>query len=122
MKKVDVKWTLGCHYLSLIYKEVATRGHKPINLNVANAAEFVEQLGNGTDVTYVGSLRKIEKAKKSASERLTWAFLNIIWSHGRKPTADDRVDMERLAEKFLVEYRELFAELALIGAEVETKA
>lgn len=115
--RMNPKWVLAAHYLSMVYNEVAVRGFKPVNLNVAGAAEFMEQLGTGTETVYVQGGRRLDKSKKCANERLSWALLNIVWSHGRKPTADDRVDMERLAAKFLDNYRELLAELTLIGVE-----
>jgi hypothetical protein len=112
-KQVDPKWVLAGHYLSTIYWEAAVRGHKPIDLRVSNAAEFVGHLARGTEWDYSGCERGEKPAVKLPAERLTLAFLALIWSHGRKHNADDRVDMERLADRFLDEHRALFAELAL---------
>lgn len=112
-KGVSAKWILGSHYLSTCYREFAVRGFRPINLLCSNAALFMEELARGVEASYSGSTRETVPTKKSREERLTWAFLSIIWSHGRKSNADDRVDMERLAEKFLDEHRVLIAEIAL---------
>jgi len=107
-KVVDPKWIIGAHYLSVVYRESAVRGLKPINLSVTNAAEFMEHLARGTTNEWERGTTVLPK-----EERLTNALLNVIWSHGRKHNADDRIDMERLAERFLVEHRLLIAELAL---------
>ena len=107
-KSVDPKWITGAHYLSVVYRESANRGFKPINLSVTNAAEFMEHLARGTTNEWERGTTVLPK-----EERLTNALLNVIWSHGRKHNADDRIDMERLAERFLVEHRLLIAELAL---------
>jgi hypothetical protein len=117
-KVVEPKWILASYYLAEVYRQSADRGFRPINLNVTNAAEFMEHLARMTPKLY-------EEMKPAVvapmNERLSKAFLNVIWSRGRKHNADDRVDMERLAEKFLDEHRVLIAELALTAPAKELK-
>lgn len=113
VKRADAKWILGSYYLSTIYREVASRSVRPINLNVSSAASFMVHLANGTEEIWLGGVYGARVATKPMNERLTQAFLNIVWSHGRRNNADDRVDMERLADKFILEHGELFAELVL---------
>jgi len=109
-KVVDPKYVLAGHYLSVIYREMAVRGFKPINLRVSNCGEFMEHLARGTPQLYE---EKSPAVVAPMDERLSKAFMNVIWAAGRKSNADDRVDMERLAERFLEEHKNLIAELAL---------
>jgi hypothetical protein len=108
-KVVDPKWILAGHYFAVVYHETAIRGFKPLNLQVTNGAEFMEHLARGTAPEW-----RRDDTKDPKEVRLSRAFLGLIWSHGRKHNADDRVDMERLAERFIEEHRLLFAEITLM--------
>lgn len=109
--RTGAEWLLAGYYCSVIYKESADRGFRPINLNIKFAGEFMIALATG----------KRESWDKAAGPhpdpmgtRLSKAFLNLIWSRRHVSDAHDRVDMERLAEAFMAEHRMLFAELVLV--------
>lgn len=105
--RVEPKYILAGYYLAEVYKQAADRGFRPINLNVKSGAEFMTHVATGTPQAF-----EIKDAPVPPMvERLTRAFLNIIWSHGRRHDAHDRVDMERLAEQFLAKHRALLAEI-----------
>lgn len=107
VSRTDPKYILAAYYLAEVYTQAADRGFRPINLNVKNASEFMVHVATGTPQAF----EEKNKPVPPMAERLTRAFVNIIWSHGRKNDAHDRVDMERLAEQFLAKHRALLAEI-----------
>lgn len=109
VSRTDPKYILAGYYLAEVYKQSADRGFRAINLCVKNAAEFMVRLATGKPQEYEPK----DYRPPPMSERLTSAFLNLIWSRTRKSDAHDRVDMERLAEQFLAKHRTLLAEIVL---------
>jgi hypothetical protein len=107
--RTDPRYILAGYYLAEVYTQAADRGFRPINLNVKNAAEFMMHLATGTPQAYEPKNAPVPPMH----DRLTRAFLNIVWARTLKSDAHDRVDMERLAEQFLAKHRALFAEIVL---------
>lgn len=115
MKQTEPKWILANHYLSMIYGIYAELGFRAINLNYAGIADVMENFALHRHHRHESQVDP-KPVEAAMDKRMASHMAYVIYTRGRKRKDSPELIFGQKARDFIQLHRQLFAEIALVGA------